>query len=575
MKFIPTTRHELRDLGWNRLDVVLVSGDTYVDSPYMGVAVIGRVLLAAGYRVGIIAQPDCSDSRDIARLGEPALFWGVTAGAVDSLVANYTATGKRRKSDDMTPGGANTRRPDRALIVYTNLIRRYFKPTVPIVLGGIEASLRRISHYDLRSGKIRRSVLFDAKADYLVYGMGETAVLELATDLRARRQGRAIRGLCYISRTIPPRDGEFPGPPVELPAHPQVADDPVRFAGMFRAFYRNSDPATASRLVQRQDNRYLVQNPPSRPLTGKELDRIHELPYALAAHPHYRRQGAVKALETIRFSLTTHRGCYGECRFCAITVHQGRRVVSRSRESLLREAAGFVKHPGFKGIIADVGGPTANMYGFECPRKINQGACPDKACLFPRTCKHLPVNHRPQLELLRALRRLPGVRRVFVGSGLRYDLVLADQQSGADYLENLLRHHVSGQLKIAPEHSEKEVLDLMGKPAAGQLKAFLALYRSMNKKIPQPTFLTYYLMAAYPGCSSRHMQNLRTFAQRHFGHLPQQVQVFTPTPATLATLMYHTQTDPVSGRKLFVEKNPQQKQRQKDIITRKPRQRRT
>ncbi|MGB5983816.1 MAG: YgiQ family radical SAM protein, partial [Desulfobacterales bacterium] len=540
--------------------------DTYVDSAYMGVAVVGRVLAAAGYRVGIIAQPDISDGRDIARLGHPALFWGVTAGSVDSLVANYTATGKRRQKDDMTPGGANTRRPDRALIVYSNLIRRYFKPTAPIVLGGIEASLRRISHYDFWSNRVRRSVLFDAKADYLLYGMAEQSVLQLAARLKAGQTPDTIRGLCYIRRELPPPETDFPQPDIELAPHAALKDDDAEFSRMFRTFYRNSDPLTARRLIQRQDSRYLVQNPPPAALSSADLDRIYELPYAREVHPYYAKSGPVRALETIRFSLTTHRGCYGECRFCAISVHQGRRVISRSQASLLAEARRFSAHPAFKGVIADVGGPTANMYGFECRRKAEKGACPDKGCLFPKICTQLPVDHRPQMELLGALGRLPGVRKVFVASGLRYDLILADPHAGAAYLERLLKNHISGQLKIAPEHSEKTVLDLMGKPDAETLEAFLALFAKIKGKLSRPVFLTYYLMAAYPGCTRAHMRSLRAFALNTLRLLPEQVQVFTPTPATLASLMYLTQRDPLSGRKLFVEKNPGKKQQQKDLL---------
>ncbi|MBW2708577.1 MAG: YgiQ family radical SAM protein, partial [Deltaproteobacteria bacterium] len=497
--FIPTTPKEVSDLGWDGVDIILVTGDTYVDSSHMGVAVIGRVLMAEGYRVGVIAQPDVQGSEDITRLGAPKLFWGVTGGAVDSMVANYTASGKRRKRDDLTPGGINTRRPDRAVIAYSNLIRRYFKDHPYIVIGGIEASLRRISHYDAWANSVRRSILFDAKADVLVYGMGETSTLALAGKIRRGKPITGIRGICYISRDVPAPDTQFPSPDMELPAHEAVSENKNRFARMFRAFYENADPVTGKRLYQKQDTRYLIQNPPALPLSPEALDRVYELSYSRDVHPFYKKWGSVTALDTIRFSLTTHRGCYGECRFCAITVHQGRHVSSRSEASILREARGFLRHPRFKGIISNVGGPTANMYGIECERKKTQGACQDKGCLFPEPCKHLPVHHGRQMKLLQTLSQVSGVRKVFVGSGIRYDLILRDRKTGRAYLEKILRHHVSGQLKIAPEHVADAVLNLMGKPGSQRLEEFVGLFNRLKQKIGGNIFLTYYLMAAHPG----------------------------------------------------------------------------
>ena len=565
--FIPTTRKEVSDLGWDSLDVILVTGDTYVDSPHMGVAVIGRVLMDEGYRVGIIAQPDVQGGGDITRLGSPELFWGVTAGAVDSLVANYTASGKRRKRDDLTPGEVNIRRPDRAVIAYSNLIRRYFKDHPYIVLGGIEASLRRISHYDAWSNSVRRSILFDAKADVLVYGMGERSVVELAGKRRSGAPVTGVRGICYISREIPVPHTQFPNPDLELPPHNEVSKNQKQFTRMFRAFYENADPVTGTRLYQKQDTRYLVQNPPALLLSRQALDRVYELPYARDIHPYYGKKGKVLALDTIRFSLTTHRGCYGECRFCAITVHQGRHVSSRSEASILREARGFLKHPRFKGIISNVGGATANMYGIECKLKKKQGACKDKGCLSPEPCKHLPVHHGRQMHLLKALSQLDGVRKVFVGSGIRYDLILKDRKTGRAYLEEIMRHHASGQLKIAPEHVSDAVLNLMGKPVGKQLGAFVRLFEGLKRKIGSKIFLTYYLMAAHPGCTIDHMQALRKFATKTLRLLPEQVQIFTPTPATYSTLMYYTKRDPFTGQKIFVEKSLKGKEAQKRVIT--------
>jgi len=561
------TPEEVSSLGWDGLDVIFVTGDAYVDSPHMGVAVIGRVLMNEGYRVGIIAQPDVQDGGDIERLGAPKLFWGVTAGAVDSLVANYTASGKRRKQDDLTPGGVNNKRPDRAVIAYSNLIRRHFKNHPCIVLGGIEASLRRISHYDAWAKRVRRSILFDAKADVLVYGMGEESILALADKLRHKKSIQDIRGICYISRDVPEPLPQFPESDIRLPAHEHVFKDKKQFTRMFRDFYENADPVRGRRLYQKQDTRYLVQNPPALPLSPEALDRIYELPYVRDVHPFHKKWGKVTALETIRFSLTTHRGCYGECRFCAITVHQGRHVASRSEASIVREARGFLKDPHFKGIISNVGGATANMYGIECGRKKDQGACSDKGCLFPEPCKHLPIHHGRQMRLLQALSQISGVRKVFVGSGIRYDLILRDRKMGRAYLEKILAHHVSGQLKIAPEHTEDAVLNLMGKPGREGLEAFVQLFNGLKKKIGDKIFLTYYLMAAHPGCTLEHMQSLAKFALQTLHHLPEQVQIFTPTPATYATLMYYTEQDPFTGGKIFVEKNQKGKEGQKGIIT--------
>ncbi|RJQ65191.1 MAG: YgiQ family radical SAM protein [Desulfobacteraceae bacterium] len=565
--FLPTTRRESDQLGWTSLDVILVTGDTYIDAPHIGVAVIGRVLLAAGFRVGIIAQPDVDSARDITRLGEPELFWGVTAGCIDSMIANFTASGKRRKSDDMTTGGINNRRPDRAVLVYSHLIRRHYKQTRPIVLGGIEASLRRISHYDAWSDTVRRSILFDAKADLLLYGMADQTVVTLARMLRQKEDVGSLRGLCYIRREPPPPEPEWAGPDLLLPAHDAVAADPQAFAAMYRQFYAHADPPTARRLLQRQDTRYLVHNPPALPPRTDEIDAVYELPFSREVHPYYRSGGQVAALQTIQFSLTTHRGCFGECRFCAISVHQGRQVVSRSQASLLREARAMRNHPDFKGIIADVGGPTANMYAMGCRRPHAQGMCAKKSCLFPKTCRQLSVDHQPQITLLRAIRAIAGIRKVFVASGVRYDLILADPASGTAYLEELLRRHVSGQLKIAPEHVHDSLLHLMGKPDHRRLETFRRLFDALNRRMPRPCYLTYYFMAAHPGCSMEEMRALRVYAETRLRLIPEQVQIFTPSPATYSTLMYHTGIDPFTGRALFVEKSARSKTAQKSILT--------
>ncbi len=557
--FLPMTKDEMQARGWDELDVILVTGDAYIDSPFIGVAVIGRVLEAAGYRVGIIAQPDPANGEDIMRLGEPRLFWGVSGGCIDSLVANRTASGRPRKKDDYTPGGVNDRRPDRAAIVYSNLIRQHFKDTRPVVLGGIEASLRRVAHYDFWTDRIRRSILFDAKADYLLYGMAERAVRELASTLKKGEDPKGIRGLCYVGKSIP--DGA-----VQLPSFSVCRSDSDAFTGMFHTFYRNNDPATAGTLVQQQDSRYLVQNPPAEYLGCEELDAVHELPYVRDAHPLCRERGDVRALETIRCSISTHRGCYGECNFCAITVHQGRAVRWRSEKSILKEARAIVDHPEFKGVIQDVGGPTANMYGFSCSRMKRKGCCPDKRCLHPDVCSGLKVDHGKQLSLLRKLRRLSGVRRVVVASGIRYDMILADAGHGDEYLEEIIAHHISGQMKVAPEHSEPGVLRAMGKPGTDPLVAFKHKFDSLTGKAGKKTFLTYYLIAAHPGCTGEDMSRLRKFAARELRARPEQVQIFTPTPSTYSTLMYWTERDPFTGEACFVEKTVKGREAQKNIL---------
>jgi uncharacterized radical SAM protein YgiQ len=561
--FLPTTTAELHALDWSGLDIILITGDTYIDSPFIGTALIGKVLLAAGFRVGIIAQPAIDSDADINRLGEPELFWGVSGGSIDSMVANYTAGGKHRHQDDLTPGGRNNRRPDRAVIVYTNLIRRYFKQTRPIVLGGIEASLRRIAHYDFWSHSIRRSVLFDAKGDFLMYGMGENSMVELASCLQAQKPVEDIRGLCYRGKTPP---AEY----LELPDYHEVKENRQKFSEMFQLFYRNQDPLSARGFYQRHGDRYLIHNPPAFYLTQAELDRVYALDFERRVHPYYQTQGKVKAMDTIQFSLASHRGCYGACNFCAIAVHQGQTVRWRSEDSIIAEARQLSRHPDFKGIISDVGGPTADMYGFECHKKMTKGICSDKRCLFPKVCDHLPVQHQSQVRLLKKLRQLPGIKKVFVASGIRCDLVLADRKYGDRYLKELVRHHVSGQLKVAPEHSEPEVLEKMGKPEIDLLLKFKDRFYRFTREAGKKQFLTYYLIAAHPGCTMDHMLKLRQFVSRQLKVRPEQVQIFTPTPSTYSNLMYWTETDPFTKETLFVEKNLRAKEKQKMALLPKP-----
>lgn len=557
--YIPTTKQEMQARGWDELDVIMVTGDSYIDSPFIGAAVIGKVLMRAGYRVGIIAQPDVKTEVDISRLGEPRLFWGITAGCIDSMVANYTATKKRRNSDDYTPGGKNNRRPDRASIVYSTLIHTHFKNTAPIVLGGVEASLRRLAHYDFWSNKIRASILEDAAADVLVYGMGEETILQLADALQNQSSIAEIRGICYASK-------EVPGDYLRLPSLSEVRQKKQAFIRMYDMFYRNQDAITAQGLAQKQQNGYVIQNPPQFPLTTEQMDDYYSIDYTRDQHPYYEKFGAVRALDTIRFSIPTHRGCYGECNFCAIAVHEGRTVQWRSQESILSEAESLTHHPKFKGYIKDLSAPTANMYGFECQKKINQGACDGERCLFPEKCPALPVDHQPQIDLLDNLRKIPDVKKVFVSSGIRYDMILDDAQTGETYLEEVVTHHVSGQMKVAPEHTEDKVLHLMGKTGKQDLKDFKAMFDRLNKKAGKKQFLTYYLIAAHPGCSMRDMNAARSFANAALNLTPEQVQIFTPTPSTWSSLMYYTEIDPWTGQSIFVEKDFRAKEKQKRIL---------
>lgn len=558
--FLPTTMEEVKKLGWNYLDIILISGDTYIDSSYNGSALIGKWLYKHGFKVGIIAQPDINSDVDIKRLGEPKLYWAVSAGCVDSMVANYTATKKKRRSDDFTPGGENTKRPDRASIAYTNLIKRHFKNSeVPIVLGGIEASLRRITHYDYWSNNLRRPLIFDAKADILSYGMGEKSMLELARAIRDKKDWRDIRGLSYISKEI--KEGYL-----ELPSYENCVKDKKEFIKAFETFYHNCDSILSKGLYQKCGDRYLIQNPPSENFSSRELDAIYSMDFERDVHPYYKKMGEVRALDTIKTSVTTHRGCYGECNFCAIAIHQGRTVISRTEDSIVDEVKEITKMKKFKGNIADVGGPTANMYQVECKKKLKFGACQDRRCLYPQKCPALKIDHSKQIELLKRLKGIDKIKKIFIASGIRYDMILDDKKCGQMYMEEIIKDHVSGQMKIAPEHTEDKVLSLMGKQGKAPLKEFKEKFYQINKKLGKKQFLTYYLIAAHPGCNEKDMLDLKRFASAELRVNPEQVQIFTPTPSTYSTLMYYTEMDPFTGKKLFVEKDNGKKQKQKDIL---------
>lgn len=556
MRHIPMTREEMKARGWDQLDVILITGDAYVDHPSFGVAIIARVLEAKGFKVGVISQPNWKTPDEITRLGKPRLFFGITAGNVDSLVANYTASRKKRKRDDYTPGGFGGKRPDRATIVYSNLVRRVFKD-VPIILGGIEASLRRFGHYDWWSNRVRKSVLVDSKVNLIAYGMAEKSIIKIAERLRNTGEiPKDISGTVYWS-------SKKPGSGIELPSYDEISSDRFSYLQAFKILYRETDPNSGRVIYQKQDTRYVIQNPPALSTT-EELDWIYSLPYTREVHPYCLERGYVKALETVKFSITSHRGCYGECNFCALTLHQGKYIVSRSEKSIIKEARRLTKEPDFKGVITDVGGPTANMYGYDCKKKHKYGACKDKRCLHPHVCSVLKVDHSRYLNLLRKLRNLKGVKHVFISSGIRYDLILADRKHGREFLRELVRYHISGQLKIAPEHISPKVLRLMGKPGKDVLERFISEFERVkeNKKI----YLIGYFIAAHPGSTVGDMKRLEKYVIRKMGYRPQQVQIFTPTPATLSTAMYYTELDPETGEAIFVEKSEKRRKLQKLMV---------
>jgi uncharacterized radical SAM protein YgiQ len=552
--FLPTTEKEIKALGWEQPDVILVTGDTYIDSPYIGLAVIGKYLMKHGFKTAVIAQPSTNTGKDIARLGEPKLFWGVSAGCIDSMVANYTPVKKFRNQDDYTPGGGNIR-PNRATIAYTNLIRQHFKNTKPIVLGGIEASLRRIAHYDYWDDAVRRSIMLDSKADIIAYGMAEKTIVELAQALQAISDWKQIKGICYISNN-PMRQY------IQLPSFEEASTNKDSFRRMTKLFHEKSGD-TDTGFVQQHGDRFLIHNPPPPPLSMAELDEVSDLDFEYDVHPYY-KTGEVRALETIKQSITTHRGCFGNCNFCSIAVHQGNTVVSRSTQSIVDEVTRIKRAPGFNGIIYDVGGPTANMYGATC---VKGWICDKKHCLMPRICPNLQFGHKSQIELLKRLTDIAGIKKVFISSGIRHDMVVADKEYGKRYVEQLVRYHVSGQIKLAPEHCDKGILALMNKPSVESLMKFKTMFDSACSESGKRYFPTYYLIAAHPGCTLMLMQHLREFMSAELKLIPEQVQIFTPTPSTISTAMYYCETD-MAGNKLFCEKSLKGMQQQKDALKR-------
>ena len=562
-EFLPVSRTDMDERGWSQCDFVYVSGDAYVDHPSFGAAIITRVLESHGYKVGVIAQPDWNDPYSVAVLGEPRLGFLVSAGNMDSMVNHYTAARKHRKVDAYSPGGEMGLRPNHAAVVYANLIRRTFK-NAPIILGGIEASLRRFAHYDYWSDKVKRSILLDSGADLVVYGMGEKAIVEVAEALDG---GLSIKDVTYIDGTVyRAKSLEYVYDAVVLPAFAEVQEDKLAYARSFAVQYENADHFAGKRLVEPySDHEFVVQNPPAAPLSQEEMDAVYGLPYARTYHPMYEEAGGVPAIQEVRFSLTSSRGCFGECSICALTFHQGRIVQSRSHESLLKEAELLTQDPDFKGYIHDVGGPTANFRKPACKAQMKRGACSHQSCLYPEPCKALETDHADYLALLRKLRALPGVKKVFVRSGLRFDYLLADHVHGEEFLHELCEHHVSGQLKVAPEHVSDAVLALMGKPRNFIYQRFVNRYNEINEELGKKQYLVPYLMSSHPGSTLDEAIELAEYC-RDLGYMPEQVQDFYPTPGSLSTVMYYTGVDPRNMQAVYVPKSQHEKAMQRALI---------
>ena len=559
--FLPICKEDMEKRGWTQLDFVYVSGDAYVDHPSFGPAIITRILESYGYKVGIIAQPDWKDKNSVTILGEPRLGFLVSAGNMDSMVNHYSVSKKRRRTDAYTPGGVAGHRPDYAAVVYGNLIRQTYKHT-PIILGGIEASLRRMAHYDYWSNKLKRSILLDSGADIISYGMGERSIIAIAEALDA---GLDVKDITYIDGTVcKVKDLDSVYDYIRLPSYEDLKTDKLEYARSFYTQYCNTDPFSGKRLVEPyNDHLYVVQNPPSKPLTMEEMDQVYSYPYMRTWHPSYDAAGGVPAIQEVKFSLISNRGCFGGCSFCALTFHQGRIIQTRSHESLVEEAKMMTQDKDFKGYIHDVGGPTANFRAPSCQKQLTKGVCPNKQCLFPKPCKNLRADHRDYIKLLRELRKINGVKKVFIRSGIRFDYVLADPDD--TFLRELCEYHVSGQLKVAPEHVSDPVLQKMGKPEYSVYQKFVEKYNQMNKKLRKDQYLVPYLMSSHPGSTLKEAVNLAEHL-RDFGYMPEQVQDFYPTPSTLSTCMYYTGVDPRNMQPVYVPKNPHEKAMQRALI---------
>lgn len=560
--FLPVCKEDLQTKGIKQLDFVYVLGDAYIDHPSFGAAIIGRVLEYNGYTVGIIAQPDFRNADSILSLGIPRLAFLVSSGNMDSMVNHYYVSKKRRTKDAYTPGGEIGKRPDRAVIVYCNMIRKHCKD-IPIIVGGIEASLRRLAHYDYWSDSFRRSILLESGADLVSYGMGEKSIVEIADALNA---GINIKDITYVPGTVYKRKvlkDDF-AEAIFLPTYEEMLADKKKYGDSFLIQSQNTDPINGRTLIEKySEHCYIIQNPPALPLSEKEMDEVYNLPYMRAIHPSYKALGGIPAIEEVRFSLTSNRGCFGSCNFCSLAFHQGRIVQTRSHESLISEAEQIINMPDFKGYIHDVGGPTANFRHPACKNQLKTGACKNKKCLFPTPCKNLDTDHSDYIALLRKLRSLKKVKKVFVRSGVRFDYLLADKDDA--FLKELVEHHISGQLKVAPEHVSDQVLNKMGKPSFAVYKRFVAKYEKYNKEFKKNQYLVPYFMSSHPGSTLKDAVALAEYI-RDTGYIPEQVQDYYPTPSTMSTVMYYTEIDPRDGKPVYVAKNPHEKALQRALI---------
>ena len=560
-KFLPICKQDMIDRGWEQVDFVLVTGDAYVDHHSFGTAIISRVLENAGYKVGIIAQPDWKSTDDFMKLGKPRLGFLVNSGNMDSMVNHYSVSKRQREKDLYSPGGKMGLRPDRAVIVYCNKIREAYKD-VPVVIGGIEASLRRFAHYDYWANKVRKSILVDSGADLLVYGMSEKQIVEVADALNNGFDPKYIRhinGTCYIADSLDEIYEDY----VLLPSYKEICESKIKYAESFKKQYDEQDPFRGKAIVEPYGDKYLVQNKPEKPLNREELDAVYALPYQKTYHPIYEAMGGIPAIEEVKFSIVSSRGCFGSCSFCAITFHQGRAVQSRSHESIVDEAKYITTLPDFKGYIHDVGGPTANFRQEACKKQITKGACKHRQCLHPDPCKNLKVDHTDFIELLRKVRSIPGIKKVFVRSGIRYDYVMADKDS--KFLKELIKHHVSGQLKVAPEHVASEVLEHMQKPAGNTYDRFRQKFFAINEQLGMKQYLIPYLMSSHPGSTLNSAIELAEYL-RDTNYQPEQVQDFYPTPGTLSTTMFYTGLDPLTMKEVYVPKSKQEKAMQRALL---------
>lgn len=558
--FLPISKEDLKKKNINELDFIYISGDAYVDHPSFGHAIITRLIESQGFSVGIIPQPNWKSKEDFMRLGKPKIAFLVSSGNIDSMVNHYTAMKKRRNNDLYSPGGKSGFRPDRAVIVYCNRIREAYGD-VPIIIGGIEASLRRFAHYDYWDDRVRNSILVDSSADLLIYGMGEKPIIEILNLVQFGKNIKDIkdiRGTCYLSN-----NKENISNFIEIPSFEDVSSNKKDYAKAFKIQYEEQDPIRGKTLVQRHGTKYLIQNPPAMPLSKEELDLVYSLPYMRTYHPIYKQMGGIPALKEVEFSITSHRGCYGGCSFCALHFHQGRIIQSRSEESILKEAEMLTKNPNFKGYIHDVGGPTANFRKPSCKIQLEHGVCKNRQCLFPTPCKNLEVDHSEYLNMLRKIRKIKGVKKVFIRSGIRYDYLILDKNES--FFDELVKHHISGQLKVAPEHISDNVLALMGKPSKKVYDSFVKKYFEKNKKFKLNQYLVPYLMSSHPGSTLKNAIELAEYI-RDMGYNPEQVQDFYPTPGSLSTAMYYTEINPLTGEKIYVPKTPAEKEMQRALL---------